>query len=164
MTPTGRLLLLLSLFLVVVSGCNTSATPARVSGAITYKGEPVPAGSITFQADQGGVFTYAISADGMYTGTDLPAGDMIVTIETESVNPQAAAGRPKATMPGAGGKKEGANPNDYMEKMKAMGKMPDSPAVGKYVKIPAKYADKAKSGLKVTLKAGSNVNDFPLTD
>jgi hypothetical protein len=37
-------------------------------------------------------------------------------------------------------------------------------AASVYVKIPAKYADKATSGLKVTLNKGKTQFDIPLTD
>jgi hypothetical protein len=52
-----------------------------------------------------------------------------------------------------------------MQKMQAMGKMGDQAgSMGPYVKIPAKYAAKETSGLKVTLKKGKNENNFKLED
>jgi hypothetical protein len=83
---------------------------------------------------------------------------MVVTIETETANPNAR----KADY--AKGK-EGANPSDYEKKMREMGKIPSGPSnAGPYVKIPAKYADKSTSDLKRTLTKGDNHLDFDLTD
>jgi hypothetical protein len=163
MTTICRLLMTLPLFLALVLGCNkNSTTPSSVSGKITYKGEIVPAGSITFHTPEGGIFSYSLK-EGTYSGTDLPAVEMIVTIETESANPK---GPPKQSYGAAQGR-AGADPSDMRAKMEEMGKIPASAApanAGGYVKIPVKYASKDKSPLKVTLTKGKNVNDFDLTD
>jgi hypothetical protein len=161
MTSTRRLFLSLPLFLLAVSlsGCSGGKTPAKVSGKITYKNDPVTAGTITFHQKDGGIFTYAIQADGTYSGSDMPAEEMVVTIETESVNPDAK--RPGAgKMPGSGGR----DPmGDYNAKMKERGAVqePTKPA-GKYVKIPAKYNDEKQSGLKLTLTKGKTEKNWDL--
>jgi hypothetical protein len=160
MTRTCRLLLTLPLFLVVVSGCKTSRTPAKVSGKVTYKGEPVPAGSITFHPKEGGgTYPYTLNPDGTYSGSDLPTGEMVVTVETESANPKAHS------LEYGGGKGKGAGPNEYMKKMKERGMVPEGPAnKGTYVPIPKKYADPKTSDLRADLKKGNNPNDFDLKD
>jgi len=159
MTRTAPLFLALPLFLAVVSGCNDSATPATVSGKITYKGETVPSGSLTFHTEQGGIFSYSLK-DGEYFGTDLPAGEYVVTVETESANPN--PNLPKMAQPGGKGKDPAA---DYKKKMEEMGKVPATPGnAGPYVKIPSRYDSKKTSPLKVTVTRGKNTNDFALTD
>ncbi len=162
MIKIDRLFLVLPLFLALVPGCSkNSATPCSVNGKITYKGEIVPAGSITFHVAEGGIFTYSLK-DGAYSGTDLPAAEMVVTIETESANPK---GRPNATYGGQG--REGASPDAYAAKMREMGKVPEGAApanAGGYVKIPDKYSSKDKTPLKVTLTKGKNEKNFDLTD
>jgi hypothetical protein len=159
MTRTCRLFLALPLFLIVVSGCKTSSSPARVSGTVTYKGETVPTGSVTFHTEQGAIFSYPL-VDGTYSGSDLPTGEMVVTVETESANPEGTKGRTYG-----GGKAKGGDPSDYAEKMKQMGKVPAGAAnKGPYVPIPKKYSDKNTSPLKVTLTKGNNKLDFPLED
>jgi hypothetical protein len=166
MTYRVRFSLLLPLLLVVAAGCNTSNTPARVSGKITYKGNPVTAGTITFyrQGDTHGIFYYTIMEDGTYSGADLPAETLDVTIETESANPKSHPQTQYGAKQGAGGK-AGADPNEYMKKMQERGAIPGGPAnKGPYVQIPLKYNDKAKSGLTVTLGAGRNEKNFELTD
>jgi hypothetical protein len=158
MIPTRRLIPLLLLLGGLVLGCTgSSKTPARVSGKITYKGQVVPAGSIAFCPPEGGNYNYNIK-DGMYSGTDLPAVEMTVIIETESANP-------KVKNVDYGGKAKEGNPNDYRAKMEKMGKVPQGPSnTGGYLQIPTKYADKTTSGLKRTLTKGENHFDFDLTD
>jgi len=158
MKLTRRLFLVWLPLLLLVPGCNTSNTPARVSGKITYKGEVVPAGSITFHAPEGGIYPFVIQ-NGTYTGADLPAVEMDVTIETETANPNA-----RNASYGTKGK-EGGNPSEYEKKMRDMGKVPEGPAnKGGYLKIPAKYHDKKSANLKRTLTKGENKLDFDLTD
>jgi hypothetical protein len=168
MTPTGRFFLSLPLLLAVAAGCSTAPTPGKVSGKITYKGEVVPAGSVTFHrrgtedSPGSGIFSYSLR-DGVYAGTDLPPGEMVVTVETESANP---GGYAKTAYGKAGDpNKKGGDPNDYVAKMKEMGKIPEGALnEGRYVKIPPKYASMDTTPLKVTLTDGKNEFNFELTD
>jgi hypothetical protein len=154
-----RLGLLLALVLGLVAGCGTnSATPARVSGTVTYNGQPVKAGNISFHTDKGS-YSSSLSATGTYEIVDLPMGSAAVTIETESQNPdkkaQAYGGGMGPKMdPGkmAGGAPAGAG-GKSKEEMAAL-----------YVKIPAKYADPKTTTLNVTLERGRQVKNFDLTD
>ena len=162
MTTICRILITMPLFLALAVGCaKNSNAPSGVSGKVTYKGEVVPAGTITFHAPKGGIFSYPLT-DGKYSGSQLPAEEMIVTIETESLNPNVV----KPTY-GKGEGKQAAAPDQQRAKMEELGRLPKTAApanAGPYVKIPAKYATKDKSPLKVTLTNGNNVNDFDLTD
>jgi hypothetical protein len=147
---TGRLLLVLPLFLVLASGCTRNpGAPASLSGKVTYKGTAVTGGTVTVHTKDGAGYSIPIKPDGTYSGTDLPAGDMVLTVETESVN------KDKKT-PVYGGRAGGQSMSPVPEGVKAGG--------GGYVKIPAKYADKAKSGLTVTLSKGKQTKDLELTD
>ncbi len=61
---------------------------ASVTGKVTYKGEPVPAGLINFiPKTEGPSATGSLIADGTYSITDAPAGEFTVTIDNESLNP-----------------------------------------------------------------------------
>jgi hypothetical protein len=142
------LVLILPLSLVLVAGCGSNkSAPAKVSGKITYQNAPVTGGTIVFHGADGGIYSCGILADGTYEGTDLPAGDLKVTIETESINPN-------RKMPAYGGKAGTQSPK------------PEGATTGggTYVKIPPKYADKDQSGLTVTLAKGKQTKDFTLTD
>lgn len=149
----SRLPLVLPLLcLVVALGCyKNPAAPATLAGKITYKGAPVTAGMVTFFPKNGGVYTAVIDPNGSYAVSEIPTGEMVVTIETESANPN-------RKVPTYGGKAggEGMSPVPQGQGSGTAG--------GAYVKIPAKYADKDKSGLTVTVTPGKQTKDFELTD
>jgi len=140
------------LALVLVIGCRSKNpnAAASVSGKVTYKGAPVPGGSIVFRP-QSGNYAGGLTPDGSYSITDMPSGDMTVTVETESVKPKAA---PTGGMGAKMAKMASPIPESAKNAPKA-----------EYVKIPAKYADPKTSPLKVTLKDGNNPNtNYDLTD
>jgi len=103
---------------------------------------------VTFHSEAGGIYTCPIKPDGTYSTSQVTPGEMVVTIETESAN------KNRKTPKYGGGKVGMSSP------------MPeDRPQPGgEYRKIPAKYADKKKSGLKVTLTTGPQKHDFDLKD
>jgi hypothetical protein len=129
-----------------------------VAGKVTYKGAPVTGGTIAFAAADGSNpgSSAPIRPDGSYVVTDLPAGEMIVTVETETVNPS----HKQSANPGAG--KGGAGRHASMSPPPAGagggGKAPV------YVKVPPKYADPKKTPLRATLSRGSNTYHAELTD
>jgi hypothetical protein len=153
MTLKGSLALALPLCLVVVFGCDNKNpnAPATVSGKVTYKDAPVSGGNITFKPEkEGPPYSRPLGADGTYSITDMPAGNYVVTVETESINPDR-----KAETYGKAGQSApvGPRPAGYVVT-----------GAGKYVKIPAKYADPKTSELKATLGTDKKSQDFPLTD
>ena len=163
MISTRRILLVVPLCLVLAVGCKGSKNPSsQVSGKVTYKGQPVSAGTITFNLKEGGNYGSSLKADGSYQVTGLPAQEMIVTVETESANPK----QPKATYGPPMQKKGGqVGPDEYKKMMMQKGAVPDAPSEsGAYVAIPKKYADKDKSPLTINLSRGENKKDFDLTD
>jgi hypothetical protein len=95
----------------------------------------------------GNFIPIALAPDGTYSATDLPIGDAVVTVETESINPE------KKKMAYGGGR-GGMSPAPENAQKSA----------GTYVKIPAKYADSTKTTLTVTLARGKQVKDLDLTD
>ena len=146
MTLKGGLVLTLPLCLLAACGCGGNENPhapASVTGKVTYKGEPVPAGLINFiPKTEGPSATGSLIADGTYSITDAPAGEFTVTIDNESLNPDkklpqypgtskaGVSGPTSSPMPGGGGAASSPMPISAPVK-----------ATGKYVKIPAKYAD-----------------------
>ncbi len=145
-----RLILALTLLLAAGCGAKNKNAPANLSGKVTYKGQAVGGGTITFfPKDAGGVYSTSISADGTYNMSDLPTGDLQVAIETDSAKDLNPAG------PGGA------------QYSKAMGPKPPGwqpTATGTYVKIPAKYAKKETSGLSVQVQHGKGTKDFDLAD
>ncbi len=76
--PTASLLAL-AMLLAPGVGCGPSDSDQPdtlpVSGKVTYKGKPVPKGTITFQSDQGRMATGEIQEDGTYSLTTARSGD-----------------------------------------------------------------------------------------
>jgi hypothetical protein len=161
---TTRILISAVLFsLCVLIGCSKKSGGAKVSGTVTYKDGPVTGGNLAFHSKEGGVYSAVINEQGKYTMTDIPPGEMTVTVDTEALNPkvkketytgQSKFG-PKTSSPAPGGKGSPMSP------------MPEGAGpskVGNYVQIPRSYADKNKSTMKITVKEGDQTIDIPLKD
>ncbi|MFO0936840.1 MAG: hypothetical protein U0798_10040 [Gemmataceae bacterium] len=96
-----------------------------------------------------------IDSDGTYTASDLPAGELVVTVDTEALKPKAATGSmadkynkmQAAQMKSAPGKTNSQDENTT-----------------NYVKIPTKYNNAKTSPLTITLTSGRQVKDLELTD
>jgi hypothetical protein len=91
-----RAIVLLALpLLLPASGCGGAG--ATVTGAVTYEGEPVKSGYVTFApADGQGPTVGAAITDGRYTAEKVPPGPKVVKVEasgaaTPSVQSQADA-------------------------------------------------------------------------
>jgi len=129
-------------------GCGGSKK-ASVSGKITYKGEPLGNGTVVFIGEKSAGGSSPIGADGSYKMRDVPVGPMKITVETVPSRPA-----PKT-------------PN--MPKAPNMPEMPPMPgqenaAPGKYVKIPDRFKDPAKSGLTYDVTPGDQKHDITLPD
>jgi hypothetical protein len=148
--------LLFGSFLIVslALGCApNSQAPAKLSGSVSYKGQPIKAGTMRFHTAEGVGYDAQISPDGTYTATDIPEGDLVITVETESINPNRKGGtgkdaekRANTTQPPPAGMSGPADPSVY------------------YIKVPAKYANPKTSPLSVPVKAGRQVHNVELTD
>jgi len=120
-----------------VAGCGGGA---KVSGTVTLDGQVLKAGTVTFHpTGSGSVGTGTISLDGRYeiaAGLDksLPPGEYVVTVE--------------ATEAAIASAEQPAGP-------------PRPPGPAKRF-TPAKYAEKATSDLKFTVKPGQNTIDLEL--
>ncbi len=121
----------------------------KVSGKVTYKGQPLTAGTITFtpEAGKGGstgqVATGQIGSDGSYSLTTFDTddgailGQHVITVQTSGVDGM-TLGKPKAD-----------GTIDY--------KLPKS-------LVPEKYAKADKSPLRYTVVSGKNTYLVELTD
>jgi hypothetical protein len=148
--------LLFAIVLVIPLGCHRSQTPAKVYGTVTYKGQHVTAGNVTFHSEDKGSYNGTLNEQGHYEIVDLPTGPMTVTVETEFLNPKKKA-------PAYGGKKG----QESVDERRKAGFGP--PNAGKddssrYVKIPPKYSDPHSSDLKVTIESGRHEHNFDLKD
>jgi len=168
---------LFSLGLIVGCGSKKTAS-AEVSGKVTYKGAPVTGGLLAFHGDAGG-YSAAITPDGTYHVVDLPPGEVVVTVDTESINPnvkqetytgQSSGGAPGG-MGGMYGKKPATSAPPPSSKLAKQEKSPAGESAGagggesgQYVKIPRLYADRTKSPLKVTIQPGNQEHNFEVKD
>jgi hypothetical protein len=148
-----------------------------VTGAVSYKGQPVKAGTVYFFYEQSGQYRAEIKQDGTYQFTDLPTGEVKVVVDTEPFNPeqrpvsytqrqkQLSGGYGKGmkeydAMMGRGGDKDkkGADQPAGLskEKKEELAKV--------YVKLPKKYSDEKTTPLTYTVETGKQTKDIALTD
>jgi hypothetical protein len=133
----------IGLALVLVAGCGGAFT-APVSGKVTYKGNPLPGGIVTFIHPDGRVGYGTIHEDGTYAIPATPGGDIRCIVQTtKPIVPP-----PQKVVARLSGGVARAGRNVY-------------PA-GPYVPIPEKYGDPQTSGLSYTIHHGSNTIDIPL--
>ena len=157
-------------------GCGGSNTPANIKGKVTYKGQPLPGGSVTFTGDAGS-YPSSINSDGTYSVKDVPVGTFAIIVDTESVNPKGgtsaddkdlkkkdkqqakgieAARKQRMEQEGIGGGGGGGGGG--------FGPAPPEVLAAMYMKIPAKYGDKRTSGLRMDVVRGDQTKDIELTD
>jgi hypothetical protein len=121
-------------------GCGKSGPEmARVSGKVTYKGQPVPKGTITF-----------VSSDpGRRNATGVLAPDGTYRLQTEEPGDGAMLGDYKVTV--------SAHDEPVLDYIPAK-------PVPKKLLVPETYESPQASTLKATVVRGSNTCDFDLTD
>jgi hypothetical protein len=150
-------LLVSSLALLGCSKGNPNA-PARISGSLTYNGQPIKSGVMQLYTPDGVAYAAQISSDGTYSATDIPTGELIITVETESTKPAKTY--------------KGTEAAGRMQQMKQVGRRPGGgdgggtaePPPVHYIKIPAMYSNPKTSPLTVDVKAGRQVHNIELTD
>jgi hypothetical protein len=145
--PAGALLLL---------GCGGGR--GDITGEVTYNGEPVSVGRITFlsQIDKQEVKSAHIIR-GKYTIPAFPAGPAQITVESfEPPDSETLKNARMSKVQPAGGMKEFMKPlpPELLE-------MADGPPL-KFVPIPLAYANPEASGLTYEVKKGPQIFDIPL--
>jgi hypothetical protein len=139
---------------VGLAGCAKNPhAPGSISGSISYNGQPIKAGSMRFHTAQGVAYDAQLTGDGTYSATDIPEGDLVITVETESISPHKSA--PKGAEAGMRAKAGITQPPPP-----GMAPPPDPSAL--YIKIPEKYSNPRTSPLTVTVKRGRQIHDVKL--
>lgn len=135
----ARLVLMACVALAPLACGPTGPGMAPVSGKVTYQGKPVPKGSITFAstAPEGRNATGQLDANGSYT------------LQTENPRDGALLGEYNVTI--------------YAHDEPILDYIPRKPIPPKILS-PTKYEKPETSGLKATVKSGSNTFDFDLVD
>jgi hypothetical protein len=135
---------------LAAAGCGSKGT---ITGTVTYKGTPIPSGTILFTPDSGAPPVNAPIKDGKYTAERVPVGAVKVTITSMYVE------RPSSPMMVMNKK---GPPEDAPIPPEARQAFQQSAPGKNGLKIPAKYADVAQSGLTYTVQSGQQTKDFNL--
>jgi hypothetical protein len=158
-----KITFVVSCFMIVVTipGCGGAKSPmGKVSGKVTYKGQPVTKGVINFLPEDKEERAAAgtIGADGRYTLTTYKQGDG-AALGRHQVS---IVSRDTANLPGGS-----AAPTMTPQEIMKSSQSPEN--VGKKTleekgAIPARYSQPDTSGLSFVVKAGSNTYDVDLVD
>lgn len=137
----------LAALLAVAAGCGT-AEPKRttVSGTVTYKGQPVTGGTITFVAGPGVSGGGLIRGDGTFFASGVPVGKVKVAVQTSGLKTSAATPTAPAGT-GDSANKAGSVP-DWVTKTGG----PTTGVPTKYVELPVDYESADSSGIEVTVE------------
>ena len=125
----------LSAALIGLVGCQDQAKRVEVAGTVTYKGEPLTAGTVAFYPEGSGdePARGVIGRDGRYRMTELLPGRYIVTVTPPPPPPN---GKKAMTLPGR-----------------------PTP-----VYIPAKFSKKEQSHLTIEVAGQNLACNIPLVD
>ena len=127
--------------LLLLAGCGPSGpNRVKVSGKITYKGDPVPTGSVTFLSEHNLIESSPI-VNGEYSIARAPVGNVKIGISTPSVS---------------------SNVQNMQQKQKIEGKSREATGA-KAVVVPDTYREAEKSGLTYSVtNDASQTHDIPL--
>jgi len=130
-----------------LAGCGSTGT---VSGKVSFKGNPLKGGTVTFLSAAGKPSaTTQINEDGSYAIPSVPAGEVKICVDTQMLNPAGKIKAPKYSAPP--GQK---NPNDPGG---------DSTDTSKrYVAIPEAFASPEKTTLTYTVKGGKQEHNIEM--
>jgi hypothetical protein len=173
----ARGLIVGSLLLLAV-GCSKPV--GTVKGTVTYKGKAVPGGYVMFiPADQTvEPRSVEIAKDGSFTAEGVPAGEVTVTIDNRSFEPQPKMDfGPLPPLPGAvidpEVKKQLTGTNSAGSAAATPPAVdpsistdaPQAPVeAGRYVVIPGKYYEAGTTDLKFTITTGEQTIAIELKD
>ncbi len=145
--------LLLSGLLVAAVGCGAKGT---ITGTVTYKGTPIPTGTIMFVPDNGSPSVTTAITDGKYTAEKVAAGPAKIGITSTFVDPHSISPMQKMMQKGKGGPPPEA-PEAARKAFEA-----GAQASKKGIKIPDEFANPDTSKETYTVKGGSQVHDIDL--
>jgi hypothetical protein len=134
----------LGLVLLALTAVGCGGGKGTVSGQVRFRGQPLPSGRVTFVCEGGDrpVLTADVR-DGTYTISGAPVGPVKIAVATYQVKTTPVPNMPRDVLPPGGG--------------------PAAPP-GKYVAIPARYADPERSGLSSTVRRGDQSHDIDLRE
>jgi hypothetical protein len=166
MMPWRRLsITLLLLGVVFVSGCGSNT--GTLTGTVSLNGQPLTVGQVTAYSDNHEQVGFsAILPDGTYRMADVPAGPVILVVQTFTPEgqPMMAAGAvappvpPDNKLPPAAAKQIAEEELQHLpeETRKAI-------LSAKAVPVPLKYTDSKQSDLKATVSRGTTTFNIEMT-
>ena len=173
MCRSGLLFLAILGGALVECGCANKSDSSRVqlTGKVTYKGNPVTGGKITFHPmplGSGTPIDMFIGADGTLNISEVSPGEYKVLINTDSLKTKGG----EASSGGQPGTKDqvmkgGVRPPKDLAGSASGGPTIDRSKLGKqpvYVAIPAKYKNVNTTPFSITLTKGKQEKNFDLTD
>ena len=131
-----RTLIFLVMGALALPGCSSGPVKGEVFGKVTFKGQPVKEGTVTFlNTKEGGGAEAEINSDGTYV---VPSGVVVGEYDRVEIKPLMEM---KDTDPG---------------------KTPPSKVEKPAPNIPAKYRQQGTTPLKATVKSGKNEINFEM--
>ena len=133
--------------LLATLGCGGSQ--GKVSGTVTYKGQPLKGGKVSFVTSAGdkkaAVADCEIDESGKYSVSRLPPGEYKICVETESFKPNEQQLMMAKTRP-----KDAKGGVDIEARAK------------RYTPIPAEYGNPDTTPEKIQVKSGSQTRDIEI--
>lgn len=124
-------------FLLCLAGCGSSEKMGRAFGKVTFQGQPVPEGIISFSNREKGIFmTAKLNSDGSYELVTAQGRGLPLAAYQVAVNP------PLVDAP--------------------LGPALGPPKLPLYPNIPEKYRKPESSGLTLTVRDGDNPFDVDM--
>jgi hypothetical protein len=133
-------LMALALTIPLAVGCGSGS--GTVNGKVTYKGQPLTMGTVTFMGTTGNPATAPINPDGTYKAVKVPLGQVKVGVAVPNT-PAVPRGR-------------------TMDPSKFGGAKPPPEDGPKPVVIPTKYSSPDTSELSYDVKKGDQTIDIDL--
>lgn len=146
-----------SFALCLVAGCGGPSV-SDVTGTVQYKGKPVTSGTITMVGTDGQPRQSNIDENGSYKIKNVLTGDVKVLVSSPPFAGAKGGGSARPKQP------DRINP---LTDKKIETKSEDEPTLSQVQKdtwraIPPHYGDISQDKLKITLKAGSNIQEIKL--
>jgi hypothetical protein len=144
--------------LVLVSGCGTGS--GDVSGTVSFKGEKVPTGMISFIL--GSQISHGEIHNGMYHVSGVPLGEAAITIvrlDPSQPDPYEALNKVRRQMI----ERKVADPKEIDAGIVTDTAQLDALQKKRHL-LPLAYSRTATSGLRFTVAAGSNSFDIELKE
>ena len=133
-SPQPRIVLLV--FLAVL-GCGENKNEGEISGTVTYQGQPLPWGTVTFLDSSNKFLASSAISDGKYAIKVPVLGPVKITVTTPA---NSSGGRGSKLV----SKRTGGAP------------------ISSVISIPAKYGSADQSGLSYTVKPGRSEYNIDL--